>query len=102
MKKIAVIGFGAASIGYVNELKDKNFELHIFERSKDIISSSLSGIRSDGKIFISKEMGGKLDLDLDIQRDIVDFYLKKSEVPENKIEHGFSFQSKRKFTYGTW
>ncbi len=99
MKKIAVIGFGAASIGYVNELKNKNFELHIFERSKDIISSSLSGIRSDGKIFISSEMGGKLDLDLEIQREIVNFYLDKSEVPENKIEHGFSFQSKKEGYY---
>ncbi len=99
MKKIAVIGFGAASIGYVNELKNKNFELHIFERSKDIISSSLSGIRSDGKIFISSEMGGKLDLNLDIQRNIVDFYLDKSEVPEDKIEHGFSFQSKKEGYY---
>jgi len=94
LKKVAVVGFGAASIGYVNELKDKDVELHIFERSKDIISSSLSGIRSDGKLFISKEMGGKLDLDLEIQKDIVDFYLKKSEVPEGKIEHGYSFKSK--------
>lgn len=99
MKRIAVIGFGAASIGYVNELKNKDFELHIFERSKDIVSSSLSGIRSDGKIFISSEMGGKLDLDLDIQRNIVDFYLDKSEVPEHKIEHGFSFQSKKEGYY---
>jgi hypothetical protein len=100
MEKIAIIGFGAASIGYVNELKEhENFELHIFERSKDIISSSLSGIRSDGKIFISKEMGGKLDLDLEIQRNIVNFYLEKSEVPEDKIEHGVSFQSKKEGYY---
>ena len=31
MKKVAIIGFGAASIGYVNELKNnENFEFHIF------------------------------------------------------------------------
>jgi len=99
MKKIAIIGFGAASIGYINELKDKNIDLHIFERSKDIISSSLSGIRSDGKLFISKEMGGKLDLALDIQSDIVKYYLDKSEVPKDKIEHGFSFKSKNDTYY---
>jgi len=45
MKKIGVIGFGAATIGYINELKgNPNVELHIFEKSKDVISSSLSGI----------------------------------------------------------
>jgi len=95
MKKVAIIGFGAASIGYVNELKNnENFEFHIFERSKDVISSSLSGIRSDGKLFISKEMGGVLDVDLDIQKDVIDFYLDKSGVPQDKIEHGNSFSDK--------
>ncbi len=100
MKKIGVIGFGAATIGYVNELKgNPNVELHIFEKSKDVISSSLSGIRSDGKIFVSKDMGGKLDIDLVLQKSVVDFYLQKAEVPEDKVEKGISFDSEKSNFY---
>lgn len=91
--KIAVIGFGAANIGYVEEMKESNHELYIFEMSKDVISSSLSGIRSDGKIFISKDMGGTLDIDLSLQRQVVDFYIEKSELEEKDVEHGVSFDS---------
>jgi len=58
--KIGVIGFGAASIGFLSELIDENHEIHILERSKDIFSSSISGIRSDGKIFVSDTMGGDM------------------------------------------
>jgi len=54
--KIAVIGFGAASIGFLNTVKNTGHEVHIFESSKDIYSSSLSGIRSDGKLFVSGSM----------------------------------------------
>ncbi len=90
-KRIAVVGFGAAGIGYVEELKNSEHQLVIFEKSKDVVSSSLSGIRSDGKIFISKEMGGTLDIDVALQKRVVDFYLKKSDVSEDKIEHGVSF-----------
>ncbi|MCX5773702.1 MAG: NAD(P)/FAD-dependent oxidoreductase [Fusobacteria bacterium] len=97
--KIGIIGFGAASIGYVEEMKESEHELFIFEMSKDVISSSLSGIRSDGKIFISKDMGGTLDIDLVLQREVVDFYLKKSELDEKDIEHGISFDSDKNEWY---
>ena len=56
--KIAIIGFGAAAIGFIERIKDTDVEIHIFEKSKDIYSSSISGIRADGKLFVSKEMGG--------------------------------------------
>ena len=51
--KIGVVGFGAASIGFISEILDEDHEIHVLERSKDIFSSSISGIRSDGKIFVS-------------------------------------------------
>lgn len=93
-KKIAVIGFGAATIGYIEELKNTSNEMHIFEMSKDVISSSLSGIRSDGKMFVSKEMGGNLDIPLDLQRKVVDYYIEKSEMDTKDVEHGDCFTNK--------
>ncbi|MDI9374616.1 MAG: NAD(P)/FAD-dependent oxidoreductase, partial [Thermotogota bacterium] len=72
--KIGVVGFGAAAIGFVSEIMNSNHEIHILERSKDIYSSSISGIRSDGKIFVSSTMGGELEIPLSTQREVVDFY----------------------------
>ncbi|MEZ5083782.1 MAG: hypothetical protein R2750_10080 [Bacteroidales bacterium] len=87
--KIAVIGFGAAAIGFLEKLKNSQHEIHVFEKSKDIYSSSISGIRSDGKLFVSKEMGGDLDIDLGLQKKLVDFWLEKSG--KNEYETGSSF-----------
>lgn len=89
--KIAVVGFGAASIGFVNELKDSGAEIHVFEKSSDIKSSSLSGIRSDGKLMVSRRVGGILDLDTDIQRGVVDFYIRHSGISRDRVEGGESF-----------
>ena len=87
--KIAVIGFGAAAIGFIEKLKNSSHEIHVFEKSKDIYSSSISGIRSDGKLFISKEMGGDIDVDLDLQKKLVDFWLEKAG--NGEYERGSSF-----------
>ncbi len=87
--KIAVLGFGAAAIGFVDRLKDTNHELHVFEKSKDIYSSSISGIRADGKLFVSKDMGGDIDIDIDLQRELVNFWVNKTMT--QNIEKGFSF-----------
>ncbi len=89
--KIAVIGFGAAAIGFIERLKEAGHEIHIFEQSKDIYSSSISGIRADGKLFISKEMGGDIDVDLNLQRKLVDFWISKTET--GSVEHGHSFNN---------
>ncbi|MBN2461166.1 MAG: NAD(P)/FAD-dependent oxidoreductase [Candidatus Cloacimonetes bacterium] len=90
--KIGIIGFGASSIGFVERIKEIAPEIHIFEKSKDIFSSSISGIRADGKLFVSRDMGGDLDLDLELQKKLVDFYISKTE--EKKYETGSSFQKK--------
>ncbi len=88
--KIAVIGFGAAAIGFIEKLKDsKEMEIHVYEKSPDIYSSSISGIRADGKLFVSKEMGGDLDLDLDLQKKVVDFWIGKTN--NGNFETGNSF-----------
>jgi len=96
--KIGVVGFGAAAIGFVSEVMNSNHEIHILERSKDIYSSSISGIRSDGKIFVSSTMGGELEIPISIQREVVDFYIGKlSEEDKKSVRTGVSFDSKSEF-----
>jgi len=91
-KKIAVIGFGAAAIGFIERIKNETAEIHIFEKSKDIYSSSISGIRADGKLFVSSEMGGDMYIDTLLQKKLVDFYINNTN--EKQYETGFSFRDK--------
>ena len=90
--KIAIIGFGAAAIGFIERIKNSENEIHIFEKNKDIYSSSISGIRADGKLFVSNEMGGNIDVDLDLQKQLVNYYIDKTE--DKKYEKGSSFAKK--------
>ena len=87
--KIAVIGFGAAAIGFLEGLKNTSHEIHVFEKSPDIYSSSISGIRADGKLFVSKDMGGDIDIDLTLQKKLVDYYVNHTQ--DKNIETGISF-----------
>lgn len=87
--KLAMIGFGAAAIGLLEKIKDSDIEIHVFEKSADIYSSSISGIRADGKLFVSKEMGGDIDIDLAIQKKLVDFYI--SNIDDKTVQTGKSF-----------
>jgi uncharacterized protein len=91
--KIAIVGFGAASIGFIEKAAKSEHEFHVFERSKDIYSSSISGIRADGKLFISGEMGGDIHIDEGIQRHLVDFYLDKTR--NKAYETGKSFTNSK-------
>jgi hypothetical protein len=91
--KIAVIGFGAAAIGFLHAIKNSHHEIDIYEKSKDIYSSSISGIRADGKLFVSKEMGGEIEVDLELQKELVDYYI--SFLKEKKVETGSSFTNSK-------
>lgn len=96
--RIAVIGFGAAAIGLLEKLKDSSHEVHVFEKSNDIYSSSISGIRADGKLFVSTEMGGEIYIDPLIQRRFVEYYI--NFLDKREVETGNSFASEdyyRKF-----
>jgi hypothetical protein len=90
--KIAIIGFGAAAIGFIEKMKGSGNEIHVFEKSKDIYSSSISGIRADGKLFVSKDMGGELDVDLELQKELVDFWISKTGNGEYETGHSFRNQ----------
>ncbi len=87
--RIAVIGFGAAAIGFIERFKDSSHQIHVFEKSPDIYSSSISGIRADGKLFVSTEMGGDIFINPKIQKDLVDFYI--SHTSNGGVETGKSF-----------
>jgi len=90
--KIAVVGFGAAAIGFVSEVIKKGHQIHIFERSKDVYSSSISGIRSDGKLFMSNGMGGDLDIPMEVQREVIDYYITKlGDSDRENVKTGVSF-----------
>lgn len=89
--KIAIVGFGAAAIGLIERLKDSPYEIHIFEKSKDIFSSSISGIRADGKLFISTEMGGDIYIDPLLQKKLVEFYIGHAD--HKHVETGKSFSN---------
>lgn len=96
--RIAVIGFGAAAIGLLEKLKDTSHEVHVFEKSNDIYSSSISGIRADGKLFVSTEMGGEIFIDPTLQRRFVEYYINFTN--KREVETGNSFASEdyyRKF-----
>jgi uncharacterized FAD-dependent dehydrogenase len=95
--KIAVVGFGAAAIGFLYALKGSQHELIVLEKAKDIHSSSVSGIRADGKIFVSAEMGGDLDVDIETQQKVVDYYLSKVDCSDDEIERGKSFSNSEYF-----
>ena len=90
--QIAVIGFGAAAIGFIEKIKDSSHQIHIFEKSKDVYSSSISGIRADGKLFVSGEMGGNMDIPLELQKQFVDYYI--GHTSNGTVETGHSFTNK--------
>jgi len=96
--KIGIVGFGAATIGFLSRIKDSNHEVHVFEKSKDVHGSSISGIRSDGKLFISSSMGGDIEIPIHVQESILDFYLSMLP-PEDKesVRTGVSFDSDSRY-----
>ncbi len=92
--RIGIVGFGAATIGLLSRLENTDNQIDVYERAKDIYSSSVSGIRADGKIFISRSMGGDLDLTRVLQQEIVDYYLARINIEQTLIERGSSFRSR--------
>ncbi len=89
--KIALIGFGAAGIGFVKGLVDSGkileTSIDIYERGKDIEHSGFGGLKYDGKIFISRHMGGDLELPLDVQKSVVKFFLEYAEMDTQELQN---------------
>src|SRR6056297_56736 len=84
MKKVALVGFGAAAIGFLKGMIDngniKDYEIDVYEMGDNIDNAGFGGLKYDGKIFISKNMGGDLEIPTKIQREIVEFFLEKANM----------------------
>lgn len=91
--RIAVIGFGAAAIGFLYRMKGTQHDIHVYEKAKDIYSTSVSGIRADGKLFVSREMGGDIDIDIQLQEEVVQYYISHTNCNRNEIEIGSAFSN---------
>ncbi len=94
LKRLGIIGFGASAIGYLKGLIDsgriEQYRVTVLERGKDQMHNTISGVRMDGKIFISRGMGGEIDVPLDVQAKMVEFYLLHSDFkPTLKNEGNF-------------
>src|SRR5271169_1106781 len=80
MKKIAVIGFGAAAIGFLWQFRNNdNYEIEVFENGENVMSSNLSGIKADGKLIMSEEMGSDIYIPLNVQKEAMDIYANESK-----------------------
>ncbi|PNR95367.1 NAD(P)/FAD-dependent oxidoreductase [Petrotoga sp. 9PWA.NaAc.5.4] len=109
MKKLAIIGFGASAIGFlkgfIEDRKNEKFIVDVYEKGENIETSGFGGLKYDGKLFISKEMGGDLEIPLNIQKKVVEYYLIKSGYAEKKnngtlilsekLERGNSFENEQ-------
>ncbi|MGB9821467.1 MAG: NAD(P)/FAD-dependent oxidoreductase [Pseudothermotoga sp.] len=111
MKKLGIVGFGAAAIGFLQGLIESerlnHYHITVIEKGKDHMHNTISGVRMDGKIFISRGMGGELDIPVEIQQKVVEFYLAHSgyrpslKDKANVIEYLKSFEKDgRKIEFG--
>jgi len=89
-KKIAVIGFGAAAIGFLWQFMDnEDYEIDVYEKAGNVMSSSLSGIRSDGKFIVSEEMGSDIYIPMSIQREALEIYKNSEYFVYDDVYMGF-------------
>lgn len=82
---------------------NKIYSVDVYEKGEDIGRTGFGGLKYDGKLFISKGMGGDLEIPLSVQRRVVEFYLLKSGLAktDNKgivvfsenLERGASFEN---------
>ncbi len=111
MRKLGIVGFGASAIGFMYGLIESgrvdDYEITVFEKGKDHTHNTISGVRMDGKIFISRGMGGELDIPIEIQQKMVMFYLTHSgykptlKDKTNMIEYLKSFEKDgKRIEYG--
>jgi uncharacterized protein len=60
---------------------------------KTLILQALSGIRSDGKLIVSKRIGGDLDVTINEQESVVAYYLRHLKKTRESIEQGTAFKN---------
>ncbi len=75
MKKLAIIGYGAAAIGYLHQrLKYKHKErtlIHVYDSLNQNSAGGLGGLAYDGKLVIGQYAGSDENIPIQIQLEIV-------------------------------
>lgn len=85
LKKIAIIGYGAATIGLLiglferNQIDLKNFEIDIYDKNKYENAGGLGGLAYDGKLIIGQYSGSDELIPLSIQDKLLNFFLSFSD-----------------------
>jgi uncharacterized protein len=93
-QNIYVIGFGASAIGFIQKCIESNltdnYQITVFDKGKDIGKCSFGGMKYDGKLICSEDIGGDY-FNLDDQRDAINFIVKNITVPSANWSTGESF-----------
>ena len=80
MKKIAIIGYGAATIGFLLGFLEKNlnqlreYEIDIYDKNSEDNAGGL-GLNYDGKLIIGQYAGSDKLIPMEIQNKILSFFL---------------------------
>ena len=90
MKKIAIIGYGAATIGFLLGFLEKNlnqlreYEIDIYDKNSEDNAGGL-GLNYDGKLIIGQYAGSDKLIPMEIQNKILSFFLSFSNCKKRQI-----------------
>ncbi len=90
MRKMAIIGYGASTIGFLyNWLKQdmnkiKQYDIDIFDKNTEQCAGGLGGLQYDGKLIVSKSP--TIALDYQIQQELLKFFISYINNCENNIK----------------
>ncbi len=89
-KRIAIIGYGAATIGFLHGLFERNIDsirdlkIDIFDQNKEQNAGGLGGLAYDGKLIVGQYSGSDELIPISIQNKVLEFFLKNSDYKETK------------------
>lgn len=96
MHTIHIIGFGASTIGFLRQaIKSnlhKDYQIVVYERGGNMGEASFGGMKYDGKLIASKEIGGELQIPLDQQRKAQKYITDHIPSGDNNLTRGNSFK----------
>lgn len=84
-KKIAIIGYGASSIGFLYQwLKQdydriKNYQIDVFDQNKQQNAGGLGGLAYDGKLIVGQFSGSDQYIDISLQKELLNFFIENSK-----------------------
>ena len=100
-KKIAIIGYGASSIGFLYQWlnqeydKIKEYEIDVFDQNSPRNAGGLGGLAYDGKLIVGQFSGSDQYIDLALQNKLLNFFIEHSNLDKTKkynIQNKVSYQ----------